>query len=92
MYCAKCGNKTHNCVCDLKIKSFKSIAKSIEELKEGEYFYTQQPAKQVFAVVSRAGRKWEITTKKCLVIDPEFGDVLDTLTRVTKIKYDALED
>jgi hypothetical protein len=67
------------------MKSYKSIAKSIDELKKNEYFYTSQPAKQVYAVVSRSNKEWGITTKKCFVIDPESGDVLDTITRVMRI-------
>ncbi len=84
MYCANCGNRINNCICGTKMKSFKSIAKSIDELKSNEYFYTDQLAKQVFAVVSRSNKEWQVTTKKCLVIDPNCGDILDTLTRVER--------
>lgn len=84
MYCANCGNRADNCVCKMKMRSFTSLAKSIEELKKGEYFYTRQQAKQVFAVISKADEEWSVTTKKCLVIEPETGDVLDRLTRVMR--------
>jgi hypothetical protein len=84
MYCANCGNRADNCICGAKFKSFKSIAKSIDELNQNEYFYTTQPAKQVFAVITKSNKEWRITTKKCLVIDPKTGDVLDSLTRVER--------
>ena len=84
MYCNSCGNRIDNCICNTKMKSYKSIAKSIDELKHGEYFYTDQLAKQVFAVVSRTNKEWNIITKKCLVIDPKSGDILDRLTRVMR--------
>ena len=84
MYCANCGNRISNCICGSIMKSFKSIAKSIDGLDAGEYFYTQQPAKQIYAVVSRSNKEWQITTRKCLVIDPESGDILDTLVRVER--------
>lgn len=85
MYCQKCGNRTCNCVCGKKMKSFKSIAKLIESLESGEYFYTDQPAKQVFAVISKSNNQWKVTTRKCLVIDPDSGDVLDRIVRVERI-------
>ena len=66
------------------MKSFKSIAKSIDELMKGEYFYTDQSAKQIFSVISRQNKKWKITTKKCFVIDPKSGNLLDILIRVEK--------
>lgn len=84
MYCANCGNTTNNCICGNKMRSFESIAKSIDSLKKNEYFYTNQPAKQVYAVISKSNKEWQITTKKCLVIDPHSGDVLDTLVRVQR--------
>ena len=84
MYCRNCGNREHNCICNTKLKSYTSIAKSIDGLLPGEYFYTSQPAKQVFSVVSKSNKEWQIITKKCVVIDPEFGCVLDGLTRVER--------
>lgn len=67
-----------------KMKSFKSIAKSIDEINQNEYFYTDQPAKQISAVLSKQKNKKKISTKKCFVIDPKSGNLLDTLTRVER--------
>ena len=53
-------------------------------METNEYFYTQQPAKQVYAAIAKQDKTFQIVTKKCLVIDPSTGDVIDTLTRVLK--------
>ena len=85
MYCAKCGNQVNTCACNTKLKSFVSIRQALESLEPGEYFYTDQPAKQVFAVISKLKLRWRIMTSVCVVTHLQSGDKMDKITRVERI-------